>query len=1701
MKKYLTVFMLMLFAVVASACQPKHGLTIAEEDKDLTLEVGDVVVVTPTLKLSEDTLTWSSSDEDVVTVSNGSIEAVGAGTAIITVVIDGTSISATIDVTVSYVVVTSVNIAGSGNVVAGATLVLTGSVAPANANPALTWASSNIAVASVSATGVVTGVAVGSAQITATAAGTTISDTVTVTVIAPDPTGITVTGAEVIDVGTTSTYTATVAPTLASQEVTWSVDHPEFATINATTGALTGVAGGSVVVTATSVAKDTVAGTKTITINHPAPTSITITGDAEAQIGVATTYTAIVAPIHALQTVIWSVSDEAKATINATTGALTGVAVGTVEVRATSTVLGTIIGTKQVTIIQAQPTGVTVTGNGFLLLGTPTATYTAAIAPLAAEQGVTWSVNNTAIATIDAATGILTPVSAGTVIVTATSTAVGTVKGTLTVVVYTSLSLVVDDGYSALSLGAKITLGTKDFYYGYTAFASTADLTGKLVDGVTVELKDGTYSGNLTIDKNDVTLTGAGTITGVITVNSGVSGLTIDGLTFTGTGQVIMAATGGVSNFTFINNHVYDTKASMSMIYFPNNGTAENSNFVIENNVFEIISAASISSRYIRGGNITNLKIVNNSFEGIIGQYTDGIRLEGTDSGTTAGIGIAGELIIRDNTFDSLGQRSIWIRRYSATLVDITGNSFNKSGDQSYGGGVQIEVWVPGQTTSIVLKRNVLKDIGGSFAFRINNTTLTATDTWSVVAHYNAFFDMYPTAPFDDFIQAYSDAAKGLINADYNLFFQGGVSIVPAADRIPFVGSCANQFTTLEALAEAILFDQINESGDSLRLVGTHTNITKQTYATLAEAYAAAVAGDTILLLPGTYATDITIAKNDLTITSLNGQMDPTDVSDSRQVEAIFTAKMTLGKALKNFTISGIKFTGNAQIVNTLGDVGTASATTKNLEGFTFANNIVETGLASGKGFIYFVEAASCYSHDLVFVNNTFKTTANPTTLSAVVYIDNDYDLTIVGNVFKDITGDAFYIYDTTKGMSGVTFVEGNTFENITGNGFWANWLSPLPGQIGKVRIVNNTFKNVGVNGVYIGKMNNTDTYSEISVLYNTFDTVGNGAYFFRVHTNSNTHFNYNKFLTIPVTAYVTDGKDPSTSSPVTLDATKNLYMNAGAVITPDAGKFLGTPNYAEAYTTEEALPVYLGEGEIMMATLAIDAIIGKIYVADKYQLTYTFTPELATATDVTWDTSDITVATVSATGELTALKAGTVTITVTSVDNPTLKATIEITIYVFETIELRHADNGVIEVGDTTTLSATTYPSSITDPITYTSKTPAVATVSATGVVTGVAEGTVVIEAAIGARIVSTITLVVKNEPVTQIDPIQFLIDANVGNALMRNIQTFGNTTKTELLYGAVTKLWFGNLSIIEALAPVGNSRPGTALTSLEFIVVHDTGNNNLGANGLMHKNYLNNNDPGVSWHYVVDDEGAYHQVPNTEVAYHAGDGSRPFGLTDTGVVATTPKPVITISVDGYYELNGTKSTVLAPKSDTNAILTTAHITDSGIYTNIGENNHYYINNTYYNTTYKKIANQGGNRHSIGIESCVDQGSDIYATWQNLAKLVASLLDENGLSLDRVLQHNNMSGKNCPQTMRTANLWSYFMEMVTYEYKLRTTYKDYTFSFVSNNPTIVNNSGKIINKPKVTTEVSYTITVTGPSAYNQSITLYATIPGTKILG
>ena len=123
-----------------------------------------------------------------------------------------------------------------------------------------------------------------------------------------------------------------------------------------------------------------------------------------------------------------------------------------------------------------------------------------------------------------------------------------------------------------------------------------------------------------------------------------------------------------------------------------------------------------------------------------------------------------------------------------------------------------------------------------------------------------------------------------------------------------------------------------------------------------------------------------------------------------------------------------------------------------------------------------------------------------------------------------------------------------------------------------------------------------------------------------------------------------------------------------------------------------------------------------------------------------------------------------------------------------------------------------------------------------------------------------------------------------------------------------------------------------------------------------------------------------------------------------------------------------------------------------------------YYIGETYFSAGYMLIANRGGNNNSIGIESCINDETDIYYTWQKTAKLVANLLYNNNLTFDDVKQHHYYSGKNCPQTMRMNGMWPYFMELVKVEYEAIELMKEgYKFELLVDSPN-VNKLGRILN-------------------------------------
>lgn len=141
-------------------------------------------VVSPD-NVTDDTVTWSSSDTSVATVDqNGLVTAISKGYVAITA-----TAKADPRITASWSMevkqpVRKITISGTTTVKEGATAQLTATVEPADANcKAVTWTSSNTSVATVNSSGVVTAINAGTTVITATATdGSNISGKVTITV-------------------------------------------------------------------------------------------------------------------------------------------------------------------------------------------------------------------------------------------------------------------------------------------------------------------------------------------------------------------------------------------------------------------------------------------------------------------------------------------------------------------------------------------------------------------------------------------------------------------------------------------------------------------------------------------------------------------------------------------------------------------------------------------------------------------------------------------------------------------------------------------------------------------------------------------------------------------------------------------------------------------------------------------------------------------------------------------------------------------------------------------------------------------------------------------------------------------------------------------------------------------------------------------------------------------------------------------------------------------------------------------------------------------------------------------------------------------------------------------------------------------------------------------------------------------------------
>ena len=234
------------------------GVSLNKSSTSLTVGATETLfaMVAPTNAANQN-VTWSSSNISVATVSYGTVSAIAAGSATITVRTADGGRTAICNVTVSTttVAVTGVSLSKSSTSLnVGATETIFAMVAPTNAtNQNVTWSSSNPSAATVS-NGVVSAVSAGTTTITVTTVdgGKTATCSVAVNASSVAVTGVSLNKSSTsLTVGATETLTATITPSNATNKsVTWSSSNASVATVS--NGTVSAVSAGTATITVTT---------------------------------------------------------------------------------------------------------------------------------------------------------------------------------------------------------------------------------------------------------------------------------------------------------------------------------------------------------------------------------------------------------------------------------------------------------------------------------------------------------------------------------------------------------------------------------------------------------------------------------------------------------------------------------------------------------------------------------------------------------------------------------------------------------------------------------------------------------------------------------------------------------------------------------------------------------------------------------------------------------------------------------------------------------------------------------------------------------------------------------------------------------------------------------------------------------------------------------------------------------------------------------------------------------------------------------------------------------------------------------------------------------------------------------------------------------------------------------------------------------
>jgi hypothetical protein len=265
-----------------------------------------------------------------------------------------------------------------------------------------TWSSTNTGVATIDpVNGIVSPVAPGNTTITftvSTGCGAPVSSTAPLT-INPNVSAGTITGNASVCTGLTTTFT-----TSGTAGGAWSSSDITVATVNSTSGVVTGITAGSADISYTVISGcgSPAVSSKAITVNVPASAG-TVTGASPLCIGGTASYVT-----SGSGGGTWSSSNPVVASVDPGTGAVIASTAGNTNIiYAIATGCGTNASASQALIVDPNVTAGTITGPASLNVG-QSIPYTTS-----GTSGGSWSSSNVSAATVDPATGLITAVSAG----------------------------------------------------------------------------------------------------------------------------------------------------------------------------------------------------------------------------------------------------------------------------------------------------------------------------------------------------------------------------------------------------------------------------------------------------------------------------------------------------------------------------------------------------------------------------------------------------------------------------------------------------------------------------------------------------------------------------------------------------------------------------------------------------------------------------------------------------------------------------------------------------------------------------------------------------------------------------------------------------------------------------------------------------------------------------------------------------------------------------------------------------------------------------------------------------------------------------------------------------------------------------------------------------------------------------------------